>query len=316
MRKRLFICFLAFGILLSLAGCAKKSSSRSSKQELDLAEYYYRSDEDEYEGQFYWIYHFSGGMYRAQAYTPYGQAITYQNVWEVMEDGTYSISGSRLTLDPKGSIAFRSTNYVTASKDYTYTLKADGDNMTDENGNVYYRGKPWTENPAYETPVVLADSYAEQSEKWNVWIDQDAGAEAEVYLGDEEQDYDLYIDVTDTGSDPWSIQAKYEGLRLEQGSKYHVSFEYYIQTNNYVLTGYDHTKHKGYYVFQHNGDDYTTYLEEPLTLTQQELYTTVNFTFIMTEPTDDNVFFGINAGGLGNTGANVSIKKLLIEKLS
>ena len=54
-------------------------------------------------------------------------------------------------MDPRGQIRFRSDNYVTFPSDYSYTLVM-------ENG---------------------------------IFVDENSGASAEAYLGDEEQDYDF-----------------------------------------------------------------------------------------------------------------------------
>ena len=72
-------------------------------------------------------------------------------------------------MDPRGQIRFRSDNYVTFPSHYSYTLVM---------GN-------------------------------GILVDENSGASAEVYLGDEEQDYDFYIEVTEPGPDHWSIQAQY-----------------------------------------------------------------------------------------------------------
>ena len=281
-----------------------------------LQENYYRSDQGS-KGEYYWLYSFGNGQYRAKAYSTFGSVLTYkdQGLIEFYEEGTYTRSGNRIEMTPKGGVPYGSRDFIAASPNAGFSMTVEGDILIDENGNEYYPGKPWTENPSYETSVVLADTYAQQGDGWFVWVDEESGASAVAYLGDD--DYNLYVDVQNTGPDPWSVQPQYGGLTLEQNSKYRVSFEYYIQTDGYFQTGYDHEKHKASCAVQHNGGDYQTYYEQTLALTaQQEHYSNVDFTFIMTEPTDDNAFFALNAGGLGNTTAKVSIKNLKIEKLS
>ncbi len=295
-----------------------ESSDSTDASSGELQEYYYRSDRSS-KGEYYWLYSFGNGHYLAKAYTTSGSVITYkdQGIIEFYEEGTYTRSGNRLEMTPKGGVPYGSNYFVAAGPNAGFSITVDGDILIDDKGNVYAPGKPWQENAEYDTPVVLADTYAQQGEGWFVWIDEESGASAEVYCGDAASDYELYVDVQNPGPDPWSVQPQYGGLTLEQNSKYRVSFEYYIQTDGYFQTGYDHEKHKASCAVQHNGGEYQTYYEQSLALTAQENhYTPVDFSFIMTEPTDDNAFFVFNTGGLGNTTAKAHIRNLKIEKLS
>lgn len=152
---------------------------------------------------------------------------------------------------------------------------------------------------------------ADNKDNWYLWVDYDSRASAEYYYKDPRTN-SIHIDVSNSGPDPWSVQAKYEWLKLEKGAVYHVEFDYQIV----LPEKYRSAVKESTFSFQHNGGSYDTYYEEPIHMTTTDGdYNHVDSTFAMST-TDSNVFMGFSVGGLGSgVTAKVDIENLRIERI-
>ncbi|WP_208591910.1 carbohydrate binding domain-containing protein [Gracilibacillus suaedae] len=116
--------------------------------------------------------------------------------------------------------------------------------------------------------------------------------------------------ITDIGSDDWNIQLFQNGVEIEQGATYEVSFDAKATVDRPLRLQ-----------IQHNGeedDDWTGYFDQTVSLTDtMETYT---FTFEMTESSDPAAKFGFALGKDGDgltpsEGHDVLIDNVLLKKV-
>lgn len=114
------------------------------------------------------------------------------------------------------------------------------------------------------------------------------------------------VEITDVGYDTWAIQLYQEGVNVEHGETYQLSFKAKSTIERPVLLNIEH------------GVNYTKYLEEMVSMTDD--WQTYNYQFVMTEPTDPNAKFGFSFGGDGtdnipNISHNIFIDDVVLIKV-
>lgn len=287
-----------------------------------LNQSYYYADSHENVGDFYWVYTFDfdgvTGRYSSEGRYADGSVVPglKGEPWELMSSGSFTVErDGTVNMLEEMYLGPTNHNYLVSNREFTITLNSDG-TLSDTLGYTYFPGKPWPDQSLLDEPVVIATS--DEWENWYVWIDYDNGAEGDWYAyTDDDGTEGLFVTIDDPGPDPWSVQAKFENLTLEYGSTYHVSFYYQLWTPPWITSGYTPSEHTASFAIQHNGGEYETYHEENIPVSgHTEGFNHVDTTFVMTGSTDTNAFLGINAGGIGNINATLTVKNLVIEKLS
>lgn len=145
---------------------------------------------------------------------------------------------------------------------------------------------------------------------WDTQVED--GASAIVSVPEPGHD-SLYIDAYKSGPNPWSVQAKYLDIALQEGTRYRVSFAYQTQTYN-EGAGYDSGSHSLLLSFIQNYDPFDPYFETTLKLNQKE-FTDFSAEFVMDHASDSNVFCGFSFGGLGDVSVRAEIRDFKIEQI-
>lgn len=278
---------------------------------------FYRYENHEDLGEIVWVYDFHWhddegyGVFNTYAYyinyTPV-YCMDYNNREKVVGmDGRFETPSGGKTVMSLGS-GYNISGINSVHNEFSLFRNSDG-NYTDSDANMYFKGTPWDNLPAdYATPQLIC---RQNENDWAFWVDYDSGADAEAYITDNRYQDELATYVYAPGSDPWSVQAKYENFALEKGSKYRVSFDYSIDFSDSRRIDRNYTT----FVLQHNGEPYDTYCEGELKLYNGEVYNHAEITFIMMENTDNNVFCGFNFGAIGSD-ISAHIANFCVEKLS
>lgn len=137
-------------------------------------------------------------------------------------------------------------------------------------------------------------------DNWNSWVDTSAGADGEMtYTAN-----GVNMQVNAGGEYEWNAQFFYEGVTLEQGATYQITFDYKADskqtTSFHVMQGHD---------------DYLPYYSGELNWTTAAQH--YEDTFEYTEPTDKVCRVGFNLGGDGvNVPFNVEVANLKLVKVS
>ncbi|MDO4864702.1 MAG: cellulase family glycosylhydrolase [Ruminococcus sp.] len=130
--------------------------------------------------------------------------------------------------------------------------------------------------------LVSADNLCASEDNWSSWVDTEAGADAAM-------DYTangVKMQVNAGGEYEWNAQFFYQGLTLEQGTTYKISFDYKA----------DSKQSTSFHVMQGH-DDYLPYYSGELNWTTSAQH--YEDTFKYTEPTDKLCRVGFNLGGSG-----------------
>ena len=157
--------------------------------------------------------------------------------------------------------------------------------------------------------VVLYDWH--DTDRWTWWNED--GTDASFAMIGESEDT-LMIDTSKSGPNPWSVQAKFVGVRLQQGRTYRLTFDYSAKLWG-EGSGYDPSAHHALVSLIQDYDPYAPYFEATLRLDQKD-FQTVTYEFQMSEPTDNNVFIGFSFGNLGETGCTAQIRRIQLEQLT
>lgn len=157
--------------------------------------------------------------------------------------------------------------------------------------------------------IVLCDW--RETDRWTWYNDDGTDATFALLAA---SDHTLMIDTTKSGPNPWSVQAKYTGVRLKQGCTYRLTFDYSCQLFG-TGAGYDVNAHHGLVTVLQDYEPYDPYFESTLRLDRKD-FQTMTYEFEMTEPSDDNVFIGFSFGNLGNTGCTAQIRHIQLEQIA
>ncbi|PCK05156.1 MAG: hypothetical protein COA42_18560 [Alteromonadaceae bacterium] len=143
---------------------------------------------------------------------------------------------------------------------------------------------------------------------WQTFVDD--SARAVVSYGPSSKIFHGLVSVFDGSSEPWDVQLSQNGLTLEQGKTYSVSFDTWgsLVSGTYEV------------VVQEDGNDYTSYSATQtvhIAPFQENPSQHVEFEFTMHEPTDTNARLTFNVGGMGDLGGfhsfSVGIDNVVIK---
>lgn len=148
--------------------------------------------------------------------------------------------------------------------------------------------------------VSVPENLCASEDNWNSWVDTSEGAEGEMNYTDN----GVTMQVNSGGNYEWNAQFFYEGITLEQGASYKISFDYVSDsaqsTSFHVMQGHDE------YLPYYSGNlDWTTTVQH------------FEDTFEYTSKTDKICRIGFNLGGDGvKVPFNVKVTNLSLVKLS
>lgn len=148
--------------------------------------------------------------------------------------------------------------------------------------------------------LMSADNLCASEDNWNSWVDTSAGADGEMTYTSN----GVKMQVNAGGEYEWNAQFFYEGLTLEQGATYKISFDYKADSNQST----------SFHVMQGH-DDYLPYYSGDLkwTTTAQHF----EDTFEYTKPTEKVCRVGFNLGGSGvNVPFTVEVANLSLVKVN
>lgn len=148
--------------------------------------------------------------------------------------------------------------------------------------------------------LVSGDNLCADEDNWNSWVDTTAGADAELsYTGN-----GVKMKVNAGGEFEWNAQFYYEGLTLEQGATYKISFDYKA----------DSAQSTSFHVMQGH-DDYLPYYSGDLNWTTSAQH--YEDTFEYTKATDKVCRVGFNLGGSGvNVPFTAEVANLSLIKVN
>ncbi|MBQ8962144.1 MAG: cellulase family glycosylhydrolase [Ruminococcus sp.] len=153
---------------------------------------------------------------------------------------------------------------------------------------------------AMRQSLVSADNLCASEDNWNSWVDTSAGADAEMTYTSN----GVKMQVNAGGEYEWNAQFFYEGLTLEQGSTYKISFDYKA----------DSKQSTSFHVMQGH-DDYLPYYSGNLDWTTTAQH--YEDTFEYTKATDKVCRIGFNLGGSGvKVPFTVEVANLSLVKVS
>lgn len=148
--------------------------------------------------------------------------------------------------------------------------------------------------------LVSADNLCANEDNWNNWVDTSAGADGEMTYTSN----GVKMQVNAGDEYEWNAQFFYEGITLEQGSVYKISFDYKA----------DSEQSTSFHVMQGH-DDYLPYYSGNLEWTTSAQH--FEDTFECNEPTDKLCRVGFNLGGDGvNVPFNVEVANLCLVKVN
>ena len=141
----------------------------------------------------------------------------------------------------------------------------------------------------YEHDKIINGNFTNETVGYEVYVDEAANA---TYLVDElSEGGALGFDIFETTADDWKIQLRQENIRLEKGKWYKVSFDAKTNLNRDLKL---EVKADG-----EPGKDTTAYMEEQICKANLAYYT-FDYTFQMTEETDDNAVLCISLGAVSD----------------
>lgn len=148
--------------------------------------------------------------------------------------------------------------------------------------------------------LVSADNLCANEDNWTSWVDTSTGADGEMTYTSN----GVKMQVNSGGEYEWNAQFYYEGITLEQGATYKISFDYKA----------DSEQSTSFHVMQGH-DDYLPYYSGNLKWkTTAQHY---EDTFEYTSATDKACRIGFNVGGSGvNVPFNVEVANLRLVKVS
>ena len=129
---------------------------------------------------------------------------------------------------------------------------------------------------AYDDPNNLCNN----EDNWTSWTDTSEGANAEMFYEND----GVSMQVNNGGRNDWNAQIFYEGIALEQGATYELSFDYYADSSQTTPVC----------VLQSH-DDYKSYYADSLNWTTNKQHYTATFTH--TSATDKMCRIAFNLGG-------------------
>ncbi len=148
--------------------------------------------------------------------------------------------------------------------------------------------------------LVSADNLCANEDNWTSWVDTSTGADGEMSYTSN----GVKMQVNAGGEYEWNAQIYYEGITLEQGATYKISFDYKA----------DSEQSTSFHVMQGH-DDYLPYYSGNLKWTTSAQH--FEDTFSYTSATDKMCRVGFNLGGDGvNVPFNVEIANLSLVKIS
>lgn len=148
--------------------------------------------------------------------------------------------------------------------------------------------------------LLSAENMTADIDNWTSWVDTAAGANGEMTYTDN----GVKMQVNAGGEEEWNAQVMYEGITLEQGATYKISFDYKA----------DSAQSTTFHVMQGHGD-YLPYYSGELDWTTSAQH--FEDTFEYTKATDKVCRVGFNLGGSGvNVPFCVEIANLSLVKVS
>lgn len=134
---------------------------------------------------------------------------------------------------------------------------------------------------------------------YGAWVDEGAGANAEVNTGRDS----FTVRVKASGLDSYRVQPACYGLSLEQGKRYTLSFT--VSCSKKLTFGVR---------LQQNYGAYLGYWEKG-SLEMSPGEKAYSFTFTMNSPSDDNTVLVFNVGGWGSLMYNVELSQIRLEEV-
>ena len=164
-----------------------------------------------------------------------------------------------------------------------------------------------------DNAILKNGSFNSGLSSWSVYINAPADASYTVDSLKEDNAFDITINDTgaDSDSDNWYVQLNQDGIKLEKGKKYRVTFRAKCDVERKIQ-----------YTFSHNGekdDNWDTYsgYEQP---TLKAEYQTFTKEFTMEKDTDDKARFNITMGSVGGVRIRkphrICIDDVVLEELS
>lgn len=148
--------------------------------------------------------------------------------------------------------------------------------------------------------LVSADNLCANEDNWTSWVDTSTGADGEMTYTSN----GVKMQVNAGGEYEWNAQFYYEGITLEQGATYKISFDYKA----------DSEQSTSFHVMQGH-DDYLPYYSGNLKWTTAAQH--YEDTFEYTSATDKACRVGFNVGGSGvNVPFNVEVANLSLIKVN
>lgn len=130
--------------------------------------------------------------------------------------------------------------------------------------------------------LISEENICANEDKWTSWVDTSVGADGEMsYIPN-----GVKMQVNAGGDFEWNAQMFYDGITLEQGTKYRISFDYQA----------DSDQSTSFHVMQGH-DDYLPYFSDTLKWTTTKQH--YEGTFSYTSATDNLCRVGFNLGGSG-----------------
>lgn len=148
--------------------------------------------------------------------------------------------------------------------------------------------------------LISEENICANEDKWTSWVDTSVGADGEMsYIPN-----GVKMQVNAGGDFEWNAQMFYDGITLEQGTKYRISFDYQA----------DSDQSTSFHVMQGH-DDYLPYFSDTLKWTTTKQH--YEGTFSYTSATDNLCRVGFNLGGSGvKVPFSAEITNLRLVKLS
>ena len=148
--------------------------------------------------------------------------------------------------------------------------------------------------------VSVPENLCANEDNWNSWTDTSEGAEAEMTYVDN----GVSMQVNKGGNYEWNAQFFYEGITLEQGATYQISFDYVS----------DSAQETSFHVMQGH-DEYLPYYSGNLKWTTNVQHYTDTFEY--TSKTDKLCRVGFNLGGDGvNVPFKATVTNLTLVKVT
>ena len=196
----------------------------------------------------------------------------------VIHQNDYSLVANKVFTPSPDWTAYEFDFTVPSTMDAAFNIDLGGDT-----GNYYFDDFTLTTQQLAELNLLNNPDFFENDEEWGLFTLSGAEATGTV------EDGGYKITITFGGTNPWDIYFGQNGLTIESGFEYRVSFDAYSDSPRQIsaLVGKD-------------AEPWTVYSDEqliPLT-TEKQSY---SYSFTMTEPTDTRARLGFDIGGDANT---------------